>query len=53
MIGLWLILNSASALSLPEVEAALVDYTLSECQAERVSVGWLGLSGQLPGNEGS
>jgi len=53
MIGLWLILNSASALSLPEVEAALVEYTMAECQADSVSVGWLGLGGQLQGGDGA
>ena len=53
MTGLWLILSSASALSLPEVEAALVDYTRLECQAERVSVAWLGLSGELAGGDGA
>jgi len=49
MIGVLLVLGSASALSLPEVEASLVAYATASCSAEKVDVTWLGLRAELPG----
>lgn len=49
MIALFLALDSASALSLPEVETSLIAYATEECEAEQVEVKWLGLSPGLPG----
>jgi flagella basal body P-ring formation protein FlgA len=49
MMGFLLALGSASALSLPEVEASLVAYATSFCSAEKVDVKWLGLGAALPG----
>ena len=51
MIGVLLALNSASALSMPEVEASLEAYAKEACEASDVSVTWLGLSDSLPGTE--
>jgi hypothetical protein len=53
MIALFLALNSASALPLPEVEASLIAYATKKCDAERVEVNWLGLLAELPGGPDS
>jgi len=53
MIALFLALNSASALSLPEVETSLIAYATEECEAQQVEVKWLGLSPDLPGGSDS
>ena len=51
MIVLLLGLTTASALSMPEVEASLEAYAKESCQASDVQVTWLGLSNMLPGGQ--
>ena len=49
---LVLFFSSPAALDLREAEASLTGYVQTQCDAEKVTVSWLGLSELLPGGEG-
>ena len=49
---LTLLFSTPTALDLQEAERSLASYAKVQCDAEKVSVSWLGLSDRLPGEAG-
>jgi len=49
---LTLLFGSTAGLDMQEAERSLTTYAKSQCDAEKVSVSWLGLSDRLPGKVG-